>query len=541
MGWDEVRKDRRAKARRLLAFAGEQLSREQGTIIKDWGGRLPIALIYPNSYYIGMSNLGVHAIYSLLNSYSDVVCERVFWEGDSRLTSALSLESRRPLSDFAVLAFSISYELDYFNVVKILKASGIPLYAAERDDWHPLVIAGGACITANPMPLLPFFDCLCIGEAEPMLPAMLPVLSGGAGRRDDNLNVLSTLPGVYVPQYHRCAAISRQWTHHLDDFAVHSTVLTHDTELGELYLIEVERGCNWGCRFCLVSGAFCPMRYRSLGTLIDQAKLGLKYRRRLGLVGPVVPDHPQIDELLTELRQMGAGLSLSSLRVSPLSGIVLKELVRGGARTIALAPEAGSQRLRQVIGKGISEDDILRAVAKTAEQGIKQLKLYFMIGLPSETETDIEEMVALTLRCKGIIDKSKAGCRLSLNIAPFVPKAGTPFQWLPMAELASLRRRLAILRKGLPPKGVQVKSESLTWSQVQGALARSDTKMAEVLASMEEVSLAGWRKAIRRCNLDFNYYVLEEWDVSRELPWAVLDLGVNRHQLELELKRALAQ
>jgi len=163
-----------------------------------------------------------------------------------------------------------------------------------------------------------------------------------------------------------------------------------------------------------------------------------------------------------------------------------------------------------------------------------------MIGLPSETDTDIEEMVALTLRCKDIIDKRKAGCRLSLNIAPFVPKAGTPFQWLPMADLATLNRRLAILRKGLPPRGIKVKSESLAWSQVQGALARGDVKMAEVLASMEEVSLAGWRKAIRKCNLDFNYYVLEEWDVSRELPWAMLDLGVSRRHLELELKRALA-
>jgi radical SAM superfamily enzyme YgiQ (UPF0313 family) len=533
MGWDEVSQDKWAKARRLPP----QLSQEKGTIIKDWGGRLPIALIYPNYYYIGMSNLGVHAIYSLLNSYSNVVCERVFWNDKH----TLSLESRRPLSDFAVLAFSISYELDYFNVVSMLKASGIPLYATDRDDQHPLLIAGGACITANPMPLVPFFDCLCIGEAESIVPMVLSVLVQGAGQRGDELKALAELPGVYVPQYHNGKAIARQWTQNLDDFIVSSVVLTPDTELGGLYLIEVERGCNWGCRFCLVSSAFCPMRYRSLGCLIDRAGQGLKYRKRLGLVGPVVSDHPQIEELLPQLRQMGAGLSLSSLRVNPLSRTVLSELAKGGARTITLAPEAGSQRLRQVIGKGISEDDILRAVTKVAEQGIKQLKLYFMIGLPSESDSDVEEMVTLTLRCKDILDKSGTGCRLSLKVAPFVPKAGTPFQWLPMSDLATLNYRLALLRKKLAPKGIKVRSESPAWSQVQGALARGDANMAEVLASIEEVTLAGWRKAIGEHHLDFDFYVLEQWDVSQRLPWAMLDLGVSPEHLVRELNRAIAK
>ena len=283
------------------------------------------------------------------------------------------------------------------------------------------------------------------------------------------------------------------------------------------------------------------MRYRSLSTLIEQARLGLKYRKRLGLVGPVVSDHPEIEKLLPRLRQMGAGLSMSSLRVSPLSVTVLNELVKGGAKTITLAPEAGSQRLRQVIGKGITEDDVLRAVAEVAEQGLKQLKLYFMIGLPSEADVDIEEMVTLVLKCKDILDRGKAGCRLSLNIAPFVPKAGTPFQWLPMADLAALNHRLNILRRKLSPKGVQVRSESPAWSHVQGALARGDIKMAEVLAVMEGVSLAGWRKAVKKCQLDVDFYVLEKWDVSRQLPWAMLDLGVPKDHLVSELNRAMAQ
>ncbi len=531
MSRDEVKKAR------------QQLSRELGTIIKDWGGRVPIALIYPNSYHIGMSNLGIHAIYSLLNSHRDVVCERAFWAEEDRVRQlpALCIESQRPLSDFAVLAFSISYELDYFNVVPVLKASGIPLYAADRDERHPLIIAGGSCIIANPLPLSPFFDCLCIGEAEPILPAMLPILSEGIkGRRSDMLKVLASLPGVYVPQCYSGNPVVRQWAKNLDDFPVNSVVLTPDTELGDLYLIEVERGCNWGCRFCLTSNAFRPMRFRSIDKLIEQAKLGLKYRKRLGLVGAAVSDHPQIEELLVRLRQIGAGLSISSLRVRPLPDIVLREMAKGGAKTIALAPEAGSQRLRQVIRKGISEDDILETMSKAAEQEIKQLKLYFMIGLPSETDEDVEEIVNLTLRCKNILDRRRSGIRITLNIAPFVPKAGTPFQWLPMASLSALRHSLSLLKNNLQPKGIKINTESPDWSEVQAVLARGDTKLAEVLAGVEEVSLSGWRQAVRKCHLDIDFYAHQRWDTNQRLPWEIIDSGTETDYLKLELDRALS-
>ncbi|MBI2980089.1 MAG: radical SAM protein [Chloroflexi bacterium] len=528
--------------RNKVIDARYRLSRETGTIVKDWGGRLPIALIYPNSYYIGMSNLGIHAIYSLLNSYQNVVCERAFWEkeNEDRQVPALNLESQRPLADFPVLAFSISYELDYFNIVHILKASGIPLYAAERDERHPLVIAGGPCITANPMPLAPFFDCLCIGEAETILPAMLPVLAEGVkGKRQELLKTLASLPGVYAPQAYEGTPVVRQWTRNLDDFPVHSAVLTRDTELGDLYLIEVERGCHRGCRFCLVSTAFRPMRCRSIDSLLAQAELGLQYRKRLGLVGPAVFDYPRFEELLTRLQQMGAEISVSSLRIKPLSSIALNEMAKGGARTIALAPEAGSQRLRQVIKKSISEDDILAAMDKVAGQNIKQLKLYFMIGLPTETDADIEEIVTLTLKCKAILDRQPGVSRITLSIAPFVPKAGTPFQWLGMEQASTLNRRLALLKNNLLPRGLQLKCESVAWSQVQAVLARGDTKLAEVLASVAEVSLSGWRQAIEQCHLDIDRY-LQGWNTTEELPWAMLDPGIKPGHLELELKRALS-
>ncbi len=514
-----------------------RLAREVGTVIKDWGGRLPVALIYPNSYYIGMSNLGLQAVYSLLNSYDRVVAERAFWEG----AQVLSVESQRPLTDFPVLAFSVNYELDYFNVVRVLRDAGLPLLTADRDERHPLVIAGGPCIMANPMPLAPFFDALCIGEAEAVLPAILPVISEGVvGRRDGLLKALAGLLGVYVPVLPPEGKVVRQYAASLDDFPVASAVLTPDTELGDLFLIEVGRGCRWGCRFCLVSQIFSPGRFRSMESVLKQAAAGLEYRRRIGLVGPVVSDYPGLEALLAGLRWLGAGLSVSSMRVRPLSSVVLEELAAGGVRTVTLAPEAGSERLRRVIKKGITEDDILGAAGMVAARGFKQLKLYFMLGLPTETGDDIQAIADLVLRAKAILDRARVGTQLSLNVAPFVPKAGTPFQWLPMAPLRRLRDGLSQLKKELPPRGIQVRAESPAWSQVQAVLARGDTKLAGVLANTESGTLAGWRRAVAESRLDVDHYAHQRWDVQAELSWSTIDSGVEPGCLERELRQALA-
>ncbi len=508
------------------------LSREHGTVIKDWGGRLPIALVYPNSYYLGMSNLGIHAIYRLLNGYSDVVCERVFYEKDG--STPLGLESGRPLTDYAVIAFSVTYELDYFNVVNILKASGIPIYARERDESHPLVIAGGACITANPAPLSPFFDCLCIGEAEAILPTMLPVLSEGIhSSREDLLKDLSKLPGVFVPGAHGERKVVRQWVTNLDEFPVESVIHTPDTELGNLHMIEVERGCAWGCNFCLVSNAFRPARFRSVEGLLAQVESGLQSRKRIGLVGPAVTDHPRIEELVSAIDKMGAQISISSLRIKPLSDTVLAAVARN-TKTVALAPEAGSQRLRRIIGKGFSEDDILEAVSKTAAHGFQQLKLYFMIGLPTETDEDIEEAIRLTLKCRDVIHRQSRNSRVTLTVSSFIPKAGTPFQWLGMAPPVTLEQRLSRLKQRLEPLGIRVKADSLAWSEAQAVLARGDLKVSEVLATVRTVSLSQWRHAVRETGLDTNFYAHEQWDTASELPWAMVDSGSGQPKRTLE-------
>ncbi len=532
------RKPREAKGR-----PSSRLSREDGTVIKDWGGRLPVALVYPNSYYLGMSNLGVHSVYKILNDNLRIVCERAFYDKDDK-KGPLALESGRPLDDFAVIAFSISYELDYFNVVNILKSSGIPLYAAERDESHPLVIAGGPCVTANPMPLAPFFDCFCIGEAEAIAPALVATLEENMlppaeVSRDDQLKALAARPGIYVPSHPPKSPVPRQYVDDFDVFTTTSVILTTETELGELFLIETERGCQRGCRFCLVNTAFSPMRFYPVEEILKRARSGLSQRRRIGLVGPAVADHPGINELMEGLNQLRAEISISSLRINSLSDNILDSLEKGKTQSIAVAPEAGSQRLRDLVNKGTSEDDILRVADMIAGRRFTQLKLYFMVGLPTETDEDVEDIVKLSLAIKDRLDRKQSGIRVTLNAAPFVPKAGTPFQWLPMASLDTLTSRLAILNSALPLKGIKLNEESPAWSQIQGVLSRGDEKVAEVLANMEEVSLAGWRKAVEACNLDIDYYVNQRWGTEVKLPWSVIDNGMSPERLCEELEKAL--
>jgi radical SAM superfamily enzyme YgiQ (UPF0313 family) len=519
----------------------DRINREQGAVVKDWGGKLPIALIYPNSYFLGMSNLGIQMIYSLLNSYPDIVCERVFWEKDSSQQGnpPVSIESGRPLTDFAVLAFSISYELDYFNVISILKAAGIPLHAADRDENYPLIIAGGPCIIANPAPLVPFFDCFGIGEAEAIFPFLLPAISENiGGNRQQLLKDLSALPGIYAPTFTK-TPVTRQWVKTLDDYPVHSTILTPDTELGDLYLIEVERGCNWGCRFCLVNTAFAPMRIHSPEKILEQAKQGLPYRKRIGLMGPAISDHPRIVEILSALVDMGAEVSMSSLRIGSMSDKIIEQLSLGKVQTVTIAPEAGSQRLRQMIKKGICQEDILQVVSEVAERQMKQLKLYFIIGLPTENDEDVQEIVDLALVMKKTLIQHRSKAQMTINIAPFTPKAGTPFQWLPMTPLETLNHRIAMLKRSLPPQGIKINAESPAWSQIHGALAMGDEKLGEALTDIGEISLAGWKQALARHQIDVEDYIYQQHDTGRRLPWSMIHSGQKPEHLEHELAQAM--
>jgi len=522
----------------FIAEAKRILEREQGTIHKDWGGRLPIVLAYPNTYQVGMSNLGLQTVYRLFNQRADVVCERVFYRQGAGSRPLISLESQRDVKDFAVLAFSISFEIDYFNVVEMLRQADIPLLAEERDEGYPLLLAGGPAVTANPQPLAIIFDAFAIGEGEVIVPPLVETLQAGiAESQDELLSALAHLPGVYIPSQYPISniqhSVQRQWAPDLDAHPATSIVLTPDTEFGDMYLIEIARGCGRGCRFCLAGYIYRPVRERSPAVLLEQAEEGLRHRGRIGLVSAAVSDYSRVGELVTGLQEMGARLSVSSLRVDPLPEALVRALAESGAQTLTIAPEAGSQRLRTLINKNVSEDDLMRAVDLAARYDFAQLKLYFMLGLPTETDDDAQALVDLVLAVRERFPR-----RITANVTPFVPKAHTPFQWVAMAPAGDLKERVNRIEQALRPRGIAVKAESPAWSAVQGVLSRGDSRVGQALVRVKRRSLAAWRRAMRECQLDASEY-LRERSLDEPLPWSVVDSGISRDYLWREMRRAV--
>ncbi|MGB9301197.1 MAG: radical SAM protein [Anaerolineae bacterium] len=512
-----------------ISRARERLAREQGAIVKDWGGRLPVALVYPNSYYIGMSNLGVHVLYRLFNQYSGVVCERVFCDSDANVP--VSLESQRPLGDFAILAVSFSFELDYLNLVAMLRRSGIPLSSETRGEGQPILIAGGPCVMANPQPLASLIDAFAIGEGEVIVPSLVETLLEGADlQRDDLLRRIAMLPGLYVPRFHDLErddgravdmgpipgaphAMQRQWLPNLDDQPAHSVIIADDTEFGDMYLMEVTRGCGRGCHFCLAGVAYSPVREGSLEVLLDTAKKGLAYRQTLGLIGASLSDYSQLESLARGLRRLGAKLSVASLRVDPLPIALLEALSESGARTVTIAPEAGSERLRRKIRKGISSEDIMRAVELIACHEFPHLKLYFMIGLPTEDDSDVREIVELL---RGV--RKRFHRHITVNITPFVPKAQTPFERTAMASRRVLEHRFEYLRDSLRSLNVETTGESPRRAEVQAVLARGDRPVGEALMALDGTGLPAWRRALEATGLSSERYLASRAK-DEILPW----------------------
>jgi radical SAM superfamily enzyme YgiQ (UPF0313 family) len=526
-----------------LAKTQKVLEREEGTIRKDWGGRLPIALVFPNSYYLGMSSLAVHTLYRLWNSRNDVVCERVFAEpselSGSSATTPLSLESGAPLDYFPVLALSLTYEMDYFNVVALLRAADIPPRATDREESHPLILAGGPAISANPEPLAPLMDAILIGEVEPIFDQLTDALHLIAESREAALDALGHLPGLYLPnlageQSPFPIPVTRQWLRDLDSSPTHSVLFTPDTEFANMGLVEIARGCGRGCRFCMAGYAYRPPRQRSVENILAQAGELLRRQTRLGLVSAAVSDHDHIDELAAELRAMGAQISVSSMRVDPISEPLIQALAESGTQTLTIAPEAGSERLRQVINKTQTEDDVLRAVDLAARHHFGQIKLYFMLGLPTEDESDVQAIVKLASTCAERFPR-----QVTVNITPFVPKAHTPFQRQAQMPAKALKRRLSYVERELRPRGIGVKSESPAWAEIQGTLSRGDRRVAEALLAVDRLTPGGWRQALAEVGLSAQEF-LRLRSRNESLPWDYIQSGIHASYLEREARRGEA-
>ena len=493
-----------------------KVSREINLVEKS-SGRINFALVYPNFYRVGMSNLGIHIIYKLLNAHKEISCQRFF------LDSVLSLETQTPLNKFQIIGFAVSFEPDYFNIVKILRAGKINPRASQRTYFDPIIIAGGPCATFNPEPLAEIFDAFVIGEGEIILPSLIDeIISSERLPRIKKLEKLSEIAGIYVPAFPK--RVSRQWIKNLDDYPAHSTILTDDAEFN-MYLIETARGCGRHCRFCMAGYCFRKPRNRSIDVLKQEIHAAKKFGKKIGLMGAAISDYPQIDELCNFILENNLKMSVASFRADSVTPNLVESLVKSGLKTLTIAPEVGSEKMRRVINKGISEENIFNAVELGIKAGIKNFKLYFMIGLPFEDISDVEEIVKLSARLKKF-----CGGQLTLSVNPFVPKPFTPFQWSPFAEKKYLDAALKILRREL--KSVKIISESVREAQIQAILSRGDKKISEIILKSE--SPADFRKNF---NLDKEFY-LRGRNLEDPLPWDFLNPGFDKKYLIDEFNRA---
>ena len=548
------------KSRRKLAQS------EVGTIRKNWHGRLKVALVYPNKYHVGMSNLGFQTLYDLLNRIEHVVCERLFLPDDagSHTGRLLTVESQRPLSDFDIIAFSVSFENDYPHLLTILEKAGLPLRSSERASPHPLVIAGGVSLFSNPEPIADFIDCFFIGEAEPMLAPFFDTVSLDL-RGQDRQALLETLarnvPGLYVPAFYQAlynpngvlkafeptadvpAVIKRMFVKDLSDTRTCSAVVTPDTTFKQKYLIEVSRGCVHGCRFCSTGFIYRPPRFRPPALLKECLETGSSICNRIGLVGAAVSDLPQIDKLCSQVLQTDTHLSFSSLRADALSPELLAVLRQSNVKTATIAPDAGSQRLRTVINKGISEEDILNAAETLVANNIPNLKLYFMVGLPTETMEDVEAIVSLCKKIKHCFLKSSRARKrigeITVSLSSFVPKPHTPFQWVAMDDLPALKTKIKHVKNGLKKTAnVQVYADIPRWAYIQGLLSRGDRRVSQILLLAHQ-NQGNWPQTFKASALNPDFYVLRERALDELLPWDFIDHGIEKSFLAREYKRAL--
>jgi radical SAM superfamily enzyme YgiQ (UPF0313 family) len=547
------------------------VSQEQGTIRKDWGGRLRIALVYPNTYAVGMSNLGFQTIYWHLNQIPDVVCERVFFPDPPDLdehrrtaTPPLSLESGRPLTDFHLVGFSVTYEGDFINVLRLLDMARIPLRPADREPHHPLILMGGVCAFSNPEPIAPFMDFIVVGEGEELVGELMQAYREGYRERETFLDGLVRLEGVYVPERHDVtyaadgvvadvtpqrgapAIVVKRRLKQVDEFRTIAAIKTPNAEYGHMALLEVGKGCGRGCRFCLEGQVYRPVRHRSVAALSATiADLAAQGETRIGLVGACVSDYPWIGELLKIVEDNGMELSISSLRADSLTDDLVASLARGGHRTLTMAPEAGTERLRRAIRKAITDAQLMAACDLVRARGIPNLKCYFMIGQPTETSEDvaaIPDLAGRMLERLRVLDPTgKPFGKLTLSISSFVPKPWTPFQWAPFDGAESLSAKLETIKRGVRTfSNVRVLHENPREAALQALLARGDRRVGDFLALAARLE-GDWRRALREWDGDAGFYTTRARPVGERMPWDHFDVGVKKAGLVREWERAQTQ
>jgi len=552
--------------------ARDVLSREVGYVRKPHGGRLRVALAFPNTYYVGMSSLGFQTVYRLFNDLDAVVCERVFLPGRQELQAQLqsgapllTVESGTPVRDFDVLAFSISFEWDYTNIVSMLRLSGMAARAEARTHFDPLVLVGGAVTFLNPEPLAPFADVIAAGEGELLVPSFVAA-AGAAADRDDLLHRLAAERGFYIPTFYdvrydtegRVAAFEPKpgtgapsvvkkaavtSTDRLDPPA--TSIFTPDTEFGSRFLIEVVRGCANLCRFCWAGYNYLPVRAFPADRILELAAQARQHSSRAGLVSIALCDHPDIERILTGLLEMGYSISPASLRMDDLTDPIVSLLRKSGERSITIGPEAGSDRLRRVINKTVTNVEILERADVIFRNGIENLKLYYMIGLPTETDEDLVAIRDLTVEMREIMLQRGRGRghlgRIVGSVNPLIPKPGTAYQWLPMEDPAITDRkgkRLRQLLAGIDNVYFNIKSER--HSYYQALLSLGDRRVAPAIEAAERNG-GQWRAAVAETSVDADFYIFRDRSQDPLLPWDIIDGGMKASFFRAEFDKGLRE
>jgi radical SAM superfamily enzyme YgiQ (UPF0313 family) len=533
------------------------LAKEVGYVRKPHAGKLRVALCFPNTYFVGMSNLGLQTVYRLFNDQPDIVCERVFLPPKQELQSLIAsgarivtIESQTPVSDFDVFAFSVSFEWDYTNVLTMLRLAGLPLRAADRTEYHPLVVIGGAVTFVNPEPLALFADVIAAGEGEALIPSLVEARKA-ATNRAELLRQLAGKRGYYVPSFYdveyapdgtiaryvakegsgapavvRKAALKT--TEAVDPPS--TTIFTPDTEFGSRFLIEVVRGCANLCRFCWAGYNYLPVRAFPTDRILALAQNARAHSAKVGLVSIALCDHPDIEHILRSLKEMGYSISPASLRLDDLTPTIVTLLQESGERTLTIAPETGSDRLRRVINKTVTNDEILDRAELIFSSGIENLKLYYMIGLPSERDEDLVAIRDLTLQLRDIMmrharPRGRIG-RIIASVNPLVPKPGTTYQRLPMEQsliVDQKMKRLRTLVADIDNVYFNIKSER--HSYYQALMSLGDRRVAPAIEAAERNG-GQWRRAVEEAGVDADFYIFRDRSDDTVLPWDIIDGGM---------------